>query len=45
MFIILFVRRNYKRKNIKNVDYSYINDKEQQIRGLDNIDSEFLNKQ
>ena len=42
LFIIFFVRRYYKRKNIKNIDYTYINDKEQQIGGLDNIDSESL---
>ncbi len=42
LFIVFFVRRYYKRKNIKNIDYTYINDKEQQIGGLDNIDSESL---
>ena len=44
LFIVFFVRRYYKRKNIKNIDYTYINDKEQQIGGLDNIDSERIKK-
>ena len=40
LFLIFYIKRYYKRKNIKNIDYSYINDKEQQIGGLDNIDNE-----
>ena len=42
LFIIFFVRRYYKRKNMKKIDYTYFDDKEKQIGGLDNIDSESL---
>ena len=42
LFIIFFVRRYYRRKNVKKIDYMYFDDKEKQIGGLDNIDSESL---
>ncbi len=37
LFIVFFVRRYYKRKNIKNIDYSYINNRKEQIENLNPI--------
>ena len=37
IFIYLYIRRLYKRKNIKNIDYSYINNRKEQIENLNPI--------
>ena len=39
LFIFFYLRRYFKRKNLKNIDYSYINDKKTQIDYLNPIKS------